>query len=85
MTILGASFDTPADNAAFARKLSFPFPLLSDPDRSLALAYGAAEEPSAQFAKRVSCLIDEEGRVLRYYPQVSAREHVGEVLRDLVE
>ena len=84
MTILGASFDTPADNAAFARKYSFPFPLLSDADRTLALAYGAADDPSAQFAKRVSCLIDEEGRVLRYYPQVAAREHVSEVLRDLV-
>ena len=83
MTILGASLDTPTDNAAFARKFSFPFPLLSDTDRSLAFAYGAADDPSAQFAKRVSCLIDEEGRVLRYYPQVSAREHVGEVLRDL--
>ena len=83
MTILGASFDTPADNAAFAKKFSFPFPLLSDTDRSLALAYGAADDPSSQFAKRVSCLIDEQGRVLRYYPQVAAREYVGEVLRDL--
>ena len=83
MTILGASFDTPADNAAFVRKFSFPFPLLSDTDRSLALAYGAADDASAKFAKRVSCLIDEEGRVLRYYPQVSAREHVTEVLSDL--
>ncbi|HUE29847.1 MAG TPA: redoxin domain-containing protein [Verrucomicrobiae bacterium] len=83
VTILGASFDTPADNAAFARKFSFPFLLLSDPDRSLALAYGAANDASAQFAKRVSCLIDEEGRVLRYYPQVAARQHVEEVLSDL--
>ena len=83
MTILGASFDTPADNAAFAKKFSFPFPLLSDTDRSLALAYGAADDASAKFAKRVSCLIDEEGRVLRYYPQVSARQHVAEVLQDL--
>ena len=83
MTILGASFDTPADNAAFARKFSFPFLLLSDPDRSLALAFGAANDASAQFAKRVSCLIDEEGRVLRYYPQVAARQHVEEVLSDL--
>ena len=83
MTILGASFDTPADNAAFVRKFSFPFPLLSDTDRSLALAYGAADDASAKFAKRVSCLIDEQGRVLRYYPQVSAREHVAEVLSDL--
>ena len=83
MTILGASFDTPDDNAAFARKFSFPFLLLSDPDRSLALAYGAANDASAQFAKRVSCLIDEQGRVLRYYPQVAARQHVEEVLSDL--
>jgi peroxiredoxin len=36
-------------------------------------------------ARRVSCLIDEEGRVLKYYPQVSPREHVAEVLRDLTE
>jgi len=84
VTILGASFDTPADNAAFAQKFSFPFPLLSDPDRSLALAYGAADDASARSAKRVSCLIDEEGRVLRYYPQVAARDHPAEVLRDLV-
>ncbi len=34
-------------------------------------------------AKRVSCLIDEQGRVLRYYPQVSARDHVAQVLTDL--
>jgi len=81
--ILGASFDTPEDNAAFARKFSLPFPLLCDTDKSLALAYGAAADLSARSAKRVSCLIDEQGRVLRYYPQVSAREHVAEVLGDL--
>jgi peroxiredoxin len=47
------------------------------------LKYGAADDPSANSAKRISCLIDEQGRVLRYYPQVSAREHVAEVLQDL--
>jgi peroxiredoxin len=31
----------------------------------------------------VSCLIDEEGKVQRYYPQVAARDHPTEVLRDL--
>jgi thioredoxin-dependent peroxiredoxin len=81
--ILGASFDTPADNAAFAQKFGFPFPLLCDTERSLGLAYGAADDRSARTAKRVSCLIDEQGRVLRFYPQVAAREHVAEVLQDL--
>ena len=81
--ILGASFDTPERNAAFAKKFAFPFLLLSDTDKSLAIKYGAADDASAKSAKRVSCLIDEQGRVLRYYPQVAAREHVGEVLQDL--
>ncbi len=53
-------------------------------DRRIGLAYGAADDAKAPFAKRVSCLIDEQGRVLRYYPQVAAREHVAEVLRDLI-
>jgi peroxiredoxin len=52
-------------------------------DRSIGMAYGAADDAKAQYAKRVSCLIDENGRVLRYYPQVAPRDHVAEVLRDL--
>jgi peroxiredoxin Q/BCP len=74
--------DTPADNAAFAARYAFPFPLLCDTDKSLSIGYGAADA-GALYPKRVSCLIDEAGRVLRYYPQVSAREHPTEVLRDL--
>jgi len=83
--ILGASFDPPEDNAAFAKKFALPFPLLCDTDRSVAIKYGAADDASARSARRISCLIDEAGRVLRYYPQVAAREHVGEVLRDLAD
>ncbi len=43
------------------------------------------QDGSVPVAKRVSCLIDETGKVLRYYPQVAAREHPAEVLRDLTE
>lgn len=38
--ILGASLDAPEDNAAFAAKFAFSFPLLRDTERSLALKYG---------------------------------------------
>ncbi len=31
--ILGASFDTPEENKAFAEKFDFPFPLLCDTKR----------------------------------------------------
>ena len=54
-------------------------------DRSIGRGYGAADDATAQYAKRVSCLIDEEGRVEKYYPQVAPREHVAEVLRDLTD
>jgi peroxiredoxin Q/BCP len=54
-------------------------------DRTIGLAYGAADDASARTAKRVSCLIDEQGRVQKYYPQVAPREHLAEVLRDLTE
>jgi peroxiredoxin Q/BCP len=81
--ILGVSFDTIPDNAAFARKFSFDFPLLCDTDRVVGIAYGAADDASAEYAKRVSYLIDAEGRVKRTYPKVNAASHPEEILRDL--
>ena len=52
MQILGASFDSVEANAAFARKFEFNFPLLSDTDRKLGIAYGAADDAKAGSAKR---------------------------------
>jgi peroxiredoxin Q/BCP len=81
--IVGASFDTPEKNAAFAKKHAFNFPLLSDADRSLALAFGAADTADQRTAKRVSALIDEEGKVAKLYPKVNAATHPEEVLKEL--
>jgi peroxiredoxin Q/BCP len=81
--VLGASFDTPEKNAEFAKKYGFNFPLLSDTDRTLALAFGAAERADAGAARRVSALIDGEGKVLKLYPKVDAGAHPDEVLRDI--
>ena len=39
--VVGVSFDSPEDNASFARKHEFGFPLLSDGDHRVAIAYGA--------------------------------------------
>ncbi len=52
-------------NAAFAQKNGFKFPLLSDVDRKVGLAYGACTDAKAGWADRVSFLIDEEGRIAR--------------------
>ena len=83
LAVVGVSFDTPAKNLLFARKHGFTFPLLSDLDRSLALALGAAESASAPFARRVSALVDEAGRVLKLYSRVDPLRHPDEVLRDV--
>jgi peroxiredoxin Q/BCP len=70
-------------NAAFAKKNNFPFPLLSDTERVLARAFGAADNPQARYAKRVSAIIDEQGKILKLYPKVDPRTHAEELLRDL--
>ena len=79
--ILGASFDTGADNAAFARKFNFNFPLLSDPDRKIAIAYGAAADQKARTAARVGVIIGPDGKVKEWFPKVTAATFPGEALQ----
>lgn len=70
--IYGVSFDTVEENAAFARKFGFEFPLLCDTDRALGLAYGACETAQDTYAKRIGYLISETGMVLKAFPKVDA-------------
>jgi peroxiredoxin Q/BCP len=81
--VLGASFDSVEKNAAFAEKFGFTFPLLSDTDRKLGLAYGAADDPRATTARRISYLIGPDGKIKKAYPKVNAAAHPEEVLKDL--
>ena len=46
--MLGASFDTPEENKAFADAQSFEFRLLSDVDRAVGAAYEATRPPDDQ-------------------------------------
>lgn len=85
MEVLGVSFDSVADNAAFARKYDFPFPLLCDTTRELGLAYGACDNAQADYARRISYLIDENAKILKAYDSVSPRSHPAEILADLEE
>ena len=83
MQILGASFDDEAANRKFAEKFGFDFPLLCDTDRKLGMAYGAADDPGAGSAKRISYLIGKDGRIRKAYPKVNAAAHPEELLKDL--
>jgi peroxiredoxin Q/BCP len=83
--VLGASFDSVEDNAVFARKYDYNFPLLCDVGRTLGLAYGACDNLQARHAKRISVLIDETGKLSRIYASVDPRDHAGQVLADLID
>ena len=83
--VAGVSFDSLARNRAFREKHAFPFDLLCDEDRSVSISYGAAKKPSQWLARRISYLIDPDGRIARVYEKVKPARHPEEVLAALDE
>ena len=81
--MIGVSFDRPEDSAKFAEKFSFNFPLLSDTDRKIGLAYGACESPKDEYARRIAYLIDEKGKIAQVHPKVDAKSYAKEQLATL--
>jgi peroxiredoxin Q/BCP len=77
------SFDTPEDNKAFAKKFNFPFPLLCDTDRQIGIAYGAAESPKDEYARRIAYVIDENGIIDQAHPKVDPASYPHEQLASL--
>jgi thioredoxin-dependent peroxiredoxin len=82
--VLGISFNDVEQNAAFAEKYKFPFPLLCDTDRSVGIAYGACADNKSRYASRISILIDEDGNIARVYDKVNPRDHPAQVLADVL-
>lgn len=75
------SFDTPAENKAFAEKFSFNFPLICDTDRKMGLDYGATDPGSTSNARRAAVVIDPQGKVKEYLPKVDASTYPQDVLK----
>ena len=60
------SVDTLEQNKAFAEKEQADFPLLADPEKKVAFAYGviaADAPPDRQFARRWTFYIDPTGKI----------------------
>ena len=84
--ILGASFDTPAENQAFSEAQNFPFHLLSDVDRAVGTKYEVVRAPGEKYPEypmRHSYLIDPDGRIHRRYEVTDVASHAADVIRDL--
>jgi peroxiredoxin Q/BCP len=62
--------DPPETNKAFAQALGVDYPLLSDPSRAVASAYGVVDEDQP-YASRWTFYIGRDGKVLHVDKQVS--------------
>jgi thioredoxin-dependent peroxiredoxin len=86
--VFGISTDSVDDHRKFADKYGLPFTLLADTDREVVNAYGAWGEKISfgkkrMGTKRISYLIDPQGRIAKAYKKVDAPNHAAEVLEDL--
>jgi peroxiredoxin Q/BCP len=81
ISVVGISMDDAESHARFAEQHRLPFPLLSDPDKRIANAYGA-RQLLGLFAKRVTYVIDREKRVRgAFHHELSAQRHLDDVRR----
>jgi peroxiredoxin Q/BCP len=79
-----ASCDTPEINKKFADSLALDFPILSDPDKEVAKAYGVVDENQANPA-RWTFYIGADGKILAIDKQVKTGQHGEDIARKLQE
>jgi thioredoxin-dependent peroxiredoxin len=86
--VIGISPDKPAKLATFRERDMITFPLVSDPDRSVLVAYGAYGEKKlygkvVEGVIRSTFVIDADGKIERAMYNVKATGHVAKLRRDL--
>jgi peroxiredoxin Q/BCP len=79
-----ASIDLPETNRQFAESLELDFPILSDPSKEVARAYGVLRA-FGLYAARRTFFIGEDGRVLHVEQKVRPRSAGGDVASRLAE
>jgi peroxiredoxin Q/BCP len=75
-TVYGVSYDSVESHQAFVKKFNLPFLLISDSDKSIAKAYGA---DGLLFAKRMTFVIDQAGKIAWINPSVNPSTHSAEL------
>lgn len=84
LTVLGCSVDSSEAHQKFIKKYNLPFPLLLDPDKKIATAYGVVNGiPILGLDKRVTYVIGEDGRIFKVYPNVDPSIHADQILADM--
>jgi thioredoxin-dependent peroxiredoxin len=80
VVVLGVSADDEASHQAFTQKFNLNFPLLADTNHSLIKAY---DVDGGGYAKRVTYVIDGNGKITHVDASVNTSTHAGDILAAL--
>lgn len=83
VSYFAASVDSAETNRRFAESLGLVFPILSDPTKEVARAYGVLG--SSGFASRWTFYIGADGRILDIDTKVSAASHGRDIVAKLTQ
>ena len=79
-----ASTDTPKENKEFAKSLELDFPILSDPSKKVAEAYGVVDA-KRPLPRRWTFYIGEDGKILHIDKEVQTKSHGKDISAKLKE
>ena len=82
--LLGVTFSAVEDLKRWREEVGLQCDLLSDADRAVGLAYGAADGADQEKARRLSVLVGPDGNVVKVYSTPDVEVHAREVLDDLM-
>jgi peroxiredoxin Q/BCP len=82
--VIGVSLDSVESHLKFSEKYDLPFAILSDRNKEAAKAYGALGI-GGLLTKRVTFIIDKNGKITHIFPKVDVQHHSEEVLKALQE
>jgi peroxiredoxin Q/BCP len=78
--VYGVSLDSPESHREFREKYDLNFPLLTDEGGRAAETLGVLGDRGT--ARRVTFLLDPEGKISKIYPEVTPQTHAEEILED---
>lgn len=81
IVVFGVSKDDESSHQAFTQKFNLPFPLLADVNGEIIKAY---DVDGGGYAKRVTYVINGEGKIAQVYTTVNTATHATDILADLV-
>ena len=84
MAYFTASCDDAKKNADFAKSLELDYPILSDPEKKVAAAFGVVSE-SRKFPQRWTFYIGKDGKILHVDKSVKAASHGDAIAAKLKE